>query len=49
MEGIPIRNSLRSTNNKENKLKIKNKTPRKMSKMNVKMDELKKKYGDFSI
>ncbi len=33
MDGIPLRNTLRSTNNNQNKLKKKSEAPKKMSKM----------------
>ena len=47
MDGIPLRLTLRSTNNRENK---RNKPKeRKQSEMRDKMEDLKKKYGNFGL
>ena len=53
LDGMPLRHTLRSTNNKETefanrKKKTANK-PKKPSKTTIKMEDLKKKYGDFTI
>ena len=45
MNGVPLRLTLRSTNNRENKHV--RPRERKQSPMKVKMEELKKKYGNF--
>jgi predicted GTPase len=45
MNGIPLRVTLRSTNNRENKRA--STVRRKKSKMQERMDELRKKYGNF--
>lgn len=47
MDGIPLRITLRSTNNRENKSR--QPRERKQSKLKVKMEELKKKYGNFGL
>ena len=53
MDGIPLRISLRSSNNNENKIKEqknrKERKPKKVSPMKVKMEELKKKYDNFGL
>ena len=47
MDGIPLRVTLRSTNNKENK--DRQPVTRKQSAMRDKMEQLKKKYGNFGM
>lgn len=52
LTGVPLRHTLRSTNNKETEFanrKKKNSKPKKPSKTTIKMEDLKKKYGDFTI
>lgn len=52
MDGIPLRTTLRSTNNKENekKQKVKNEPHiKKMSMTKQKMEELRKKYKNFGL
>jgi hypothetical protein len=47
MDGVPLRLTMRSSNNKENKRV----TPKERgeSKLNKKMADLKKKYGNFGL
>jgi GTPase len=47
LDGVPIRLTLRSTNNRENKRS--HPRVRKQSEMRDKMEELKKKYGNFGL
>ena len=51
MDGIPLRITLRSSNNNENKVKKTNQgfKPKKTSPIKQKMEELKKKYNNFGL
>jgi hypothetical protein len=52
LDGVPLRHTLRSTNNKETEFANRKKRtakPQKPSKTTIKMEDLKKKYGDFTI
>lgn len=48
LDGIPLRGTLRSTNNSEKKYQ-KNKKEKKVSPTRQKMENLKKKYGNFGL